>query len=91
MCVCARASIYSYLCEFLQLKEDFVFEFTFGLPACLSPSISVCVYACFSALLWDCRTTSRVLNNESKHERGAKSHCSSLSLCTAFTVAELDD
>lgn len=44
--VCVCASIYSYLCEFLQLKEDFVFEFTFCLPACLSPSISVCVCVC---------------------------------------------
>lgn len=49
------------------------------------------IYACFSVLLWDCRTTSRVLNNESKHGRGAKSHCSSLSLCTAFTLAEPDE
>lgn len=58
--------------------------------ACVHPS-SACVCVCFSVLLWDCRTTSRVLNNESKHGRGAKSHCSSLSLCTAFTSAELED
>lgn len=49
------------------------------------------LYACLPALLWDCRTTSRVLNNESKHGREAKSHCRSFSLNTDFTLAQLDD
>ena len=81
----------SYLCEFL--------HFTWNRFGCLqmlslcaflslrfhvSVCLCVCVCARFSVLLWDCRTTSRLLNNESKHVRGAKSHCSSLSLCTAF-------
>lgn len=54
-----------------------------------NPRLYVC--ECFSVLLWDCRTTSWVLNNESKRWRGAKSHCSSLSLCTALTCATVDD
>lgn len=88
---------YSYLCEYLYFtRSQFVFACSFRVCAHLSSiHVSMCmsmcerVYACFSVLLWDCRTISRVLNNESKHWRGAKSHCTSLSLCTALTSAVL--
>lgn len=102
VCVFFCGHVFMFKCVCSCLNSRYIFWIsTFNIQiiplfACIScvcahSVLCACLYACFFVLLWDCRRTSRVLNNESKHGREAESHCSSLSLCTAFTLAQLDE